>query len=69
VPADARERVFDRFYRLDASRTTAGNGLGLSLARAVIRLHGGTIRLEDNAPGLRAIITLPLARGTTPVTE
>jgi len=62
VPEEARERVFDRFYRLEASRTTPGNGLGLSLARAVIRLHGGDIRLEDNAPGLRAVITLPLLR-------
>jgi signal transduction histidine kinase len=62
VPVEARDRVFDRFYRLEASRTTQGNGLGLSLARAVIGLHGGTIRLEDNAPGLRAIITLPLLR-------
>jgi signal transduction histidine kinase len=60
IPADARERVFDRFVRLEASRTTPGNGLGLSLARAVIRLHGGTVALADNAPGLRAIVALPL---------
>lgn len=62
VPPEARDRVFDRFFRLEASRTTPGNGLGLSLARAVIQLHGGTIRLEDNQPGLRAVITLPVDR-------
>jgi signal transduction histidine kinase len=60
IPAEERERVFDRFYRLEASRTTDGNGLGLSLARAVVRLHGGTITLGDNAPGLVAAVSLPL---------
>ena len=65
IPAAERERVFDRFYRLEASRTTEGNGLGLSLARAVVRLHGGTIALDDNKPGLKAVVTLPLA----PMTE
>jgi signal transduction histidine kinase len=60
IPTDSRDRVFDRFYRLEASRTTPGNGLGLSLARAVIRLHGGAVVLADNAPGLKAIVTLPL---------
>ncbi|WP_229743945.1 sensor histidine kinase [Aliidongia dinghuensis] len=63
IPAAERERVFDRFYRLEASRTTEGNGLGLSLARAVIRLHGGSIALEDNAPGLSAVVSLPLMVG------
>ena len=62
IPAQERERVFDRFYRLEASRTTEGNGLGLSLARAVVRLHGGTITLEDNGPGLRAVVALPMVR-------
>ena len=65
IPAEERERVFDRFYRLEASRTTEGNGLGLSLARAVVRLHGGTITLEDNGPGLRAVVALPLAAEPT----
>ena len=66
IPAEERERVFDRFYRLEASRTTEGNGLGLSLARAVVRLHGGTITLGDNKPGLVATVTLPLAPATAP---
>jgi signal transduction histidine kinase len=60
IPAAEQERVFDRFVRLETSRTTPGNGLGLSLVRAVIQLHGGTVALEDNGPGLRAIVTLPL---------
>jgi len=41
------------------SRSRPGSGLGLSLVAAVARLHGGSIRLEDNAPGLRAVLTLP----------
>jgi len=61
VPADRREAVFDRFVRLEGSRSTPGNGLGLSLVRAVARLHGGEAWLEDNAPGLTAIFTLPMA--------
>ncbi len=53
IPAEARERVLDRFVRLDATRSTPGNGLGLSLVKAVARLHGATLRLGDNAPGLK----------------
>jgi len=55
-----RGRVLDRFVRLESARTRPGFGLGLSLAAAVARLHGGALRLEDNHPGLRAILTLPL---------
>ena len=47
-----REKVFDRFYRTEKSRTTAGSGLGLSLVKAALALHHGTIELEDNRPGL-----------------
>ena len=65
VPADRREAVFDRFVRLEGSRSTPGNGLGLSLVRAVARLHGGEAWLEDNAPGLKALITLPMADSRT----
>jgi signal transduction histidine kinase len=60
IPAAEHDRVFDRFVRLETSRTTPGNGLGLSLARAVIQLHGGKVVLEDNGPGLRAVVSLPL---------
>ena len=53
VPASDRERVLGRFVRLEASRSEPGSGLGLSLVAAVARLHGGSLRLEDNEPGLR----------------
>jgi signal transduction histidine kinase len=56
IPAADRSRVLDRFVRLDASRTTPGNGLGLALVAAIIRLHGATLDLEDNEPGLRVTI-------------
>ena len=59
APQD-RERALQRFVRLEKSRSRPGSGLGLSLVAAVARLHGGTIRLEDNAPGLKAVLTLPM---------
>jgi signal transduction histidine kinase len=60
VPVADRERVLDRFVRLEASRSEPGSGLGLSLVAAVARLHGGTLRLEDNEPGLRVVLALPV---------
>ena len=59
ISAADRERVLKRFVRLEASRTRPGTGLGLSLVAAVARLHGGGVRLEDNKPGLRAVLILP----------
>ncbi|MCB1539310.1 MAG: HAMP domain-containing histidine kinase [Rhodoblastus sp.] len=59
VPPADRDRVLDRFVRLEASRTLPGSGLGLSLAAAIARLHDGALRLEDNAPGLRAVLEIP----------
>ena len=56
-----RGRVVERFVRLEQSRSEPGSGLGLSLAAAVARLHGGELKLEDNHPGLRSIIALPRA--------
>lgn len=53
IPAEERENVLRRFYRLDASRNTPGSGLGLSLVAAVARLHGAKLELSDNAPGLQ----------------
>ncbi|MEQ8746914.1 HAMP domain-containing sensor histidine kinase [Pyruvatibacter sp.] len=58
IDTDDRERVLGRFVRLEQSRNTPGSGLGLSLVNAVARLHGGDVRLEDNQPGLRAVISL-----------
>ncbi len=52
IPADQYEHVFKRFYRLEHSRYTPGNGLGLSLVAAVARLHGARIEMLDNSPGL-----------------
>jgi two-component system osmolarity sensor histidine kinase EnvZ len=63
IPLEQREEVFRPFYRLDASRNlaTGGVGLGLTIARDVVRAHGGEIRLEDSPlGGLRARITLPV---------
>ncbi len=54
IPESEREKVKERFYRLDKSRSTAGSGLGLSLVAAVMRLHGGTFELTDAQPGLKA---------------
>lgn len=59
IPVEDRKRVIERFVRLDASRTETGSGLGLSLVDAVTRLHGGTFSIEDNAPGVRAVMDLP----------
>ena len=53
IPADEHQNVFKRFYRLETSRHTPGNGLGLSLVAAVARLHGAQIEMLDNHPGLR----------------
>jgi signal transduction histidine kinase len=58
IPPEDRERVLERFVRLEKSRTEPGSGLGLSLVAAVARLHRGSFRIEDNAPGVRAIIDL-----------
>ncbi|MGA2816762.1 MAG: ATP-binding protein [Xanthobacteraceae bacterium] len=61
IPDADRGRVVERFVRLEQSRSQPGSGLGLSLASAVARLHGGELRLEDNHPGLKSVIALPRA--------
>lgn len=60
VPDTERVRVLSRFVRLEESRSEPGSGLGLSLVAAVARLHGGKLRLEDNEPGLRVVLSLPM---------
>ena len=57
--------MFRRFHRLDQSRGSGGNGLGLSLVAAVVAMHDGEIELQSNHPGLRALITLPLGEKMT----
>ncbi len=59
IPETDRARVVERFVRLEQSRSKPGSGLGLSLASAVARLHGGELILADNQPGLKSVIALP----------
>ena len=59
IPIHERQHVFKRFYRLERSRRTEGNGLGLSLVAAVARLHGANIDMEDAAPGLKVRLRFP----------
>ena len=59
VPANARDKLFDRFFRLERSRTTPGTGLGLSLVKAIAVLHSARIEVSDNQPGLRIEIVFP----------
>jgi len=66
IPDSDRGRVVERFVRLEQSRSEPGSGLGLSLASAVARLHGGELKLEDNHPGLRSTIALPRAGPARP---
>ncbi len=56
IPEAESERVFQRLYRLDKSRHSEGFGLGLSIVKAIINLHKGQIQLQDNLPGLKAIV-------------
>lgn len=62
IPEADRERALKRFVRLEASRSQPGSGLGLSLVAAVARMHAGGVRLEDNSPGLRVVLSLPLSQ-------
>ena len=59
IPPEDRARATERFFRGETARSTPGSGLGLSLVQAVAVLHGGTLRLDDNKPGLRAVMVLP----------
>ena len=66
IPEALRERVFDPFFRLEASRSrdTGGSGLGLAVVRSIVQRHDGTIGLEDRpGSGLRVRVTLPLGGG------
>ena len=66
IPEVDRTRAVERFVRLEQSRSQPGSGLGLSLANAVARLHGGELRLEDNTPGLRSVLALPRGVSAAP---
>ncbi len=64
IPAHERENVLRPFYRLEASRTTEGSGLGLSLVAAIAKRHHAKLSLTDNAPGLRVAVEFPLYGAT-----
>ncbi|WP_283138357.1 DUF4153 domain-containing protein [Rhizohabitans arisaemae] len=75
IPADDRQRVFERFSRLDAGRAVdaGGSGLGLAITREIVELHGGSIRVDgDHSAGCRILVDLPErttvneVSGTTP---
>ncbi len=61
IPAEQHKRVLQRFTRLDSARSSSGSGLGLSLVSAVAGLHGGSLTLEDNQPGLSISLSIPLS--------
>ena len=65
IPAEKLERIFDKFYRVDASRSssTGGAGLGLAIAKEIVCLHGGSIRAESEEGKTRFLVVLPLKRG------
>ncbi len=64
IPSEYREKVLQRFFRVEKSRTTSGNGLGLSMVAATIALHQGTIewydtRKHESLPGLKFVVVFP----------
>ncbi len=67
IPVDERERVFERFVRLDDARArdTGGSGLGLAIVREIVAAHGGSVHVDSGAgePGTRMVVTLPAAVG------
>ncbi|MEM9189851.1 MAG: HAMP domain-containing sensor histidine kinase [Myxococcota bacterium] len=63
VPVELRGLIFERFFRLDASRETPGNGLGLSLVKAICELHDGEIRIAPSSVGTTLETLLPRASG------
>jgi signal transduction histidine kinase len=68
IPEGELERVFDRYARLDEARDrdSGGTGLGLPITRELVRRAGGAVRLEDAAPGVRAVVSLPAAEPAAP---
>jgi signal transduction histidine kinase len=66
IPDADRARATERFFRGEQARQTPGSGLGLALVDAVAHLHAGQLALEDAAPGLRAVLTLPTRPAAAP---
>jgi two-component system OmpR family sensor kinase len=70
IPPEARERIFERFSRLESSRATEGSGLGLSIVAAIAEAHGGTVLLSDTpGEGSTFTIRIPLVAGAQPLQE
>jgi signal transduction histidine kinase len=67
IPAALYPKVTEKFFRLERSRSSPGNGLGLSLVSAAVKLHKGDLQFADNASGLIVIIRLPHSPGKTPL--
>ncbi len=65
IPEGERDKVFQRLYRVEKSRTTPGSGLGLSLVKAVADLHGATLALSENGPGLCVTVRFPSSFGSS----
>jgi signal transduction histidine kinase len=65
IPVEMRDKVLQRFVRLENSRTSPGYGLGLSLATAIANLHEAPLSITDNSPGLRVSVRL-VARAKAP---
>jgi signal transduction histidine kinase len=59
VQISERDRIFERFYRIDSARATPGDGLGLSLVAAIAGLHDAKVFALDNEPGLKIVVDLP----------
>lgn len=66
IASEFHDKVFEKFFRLERSRNTKGNGLGLSMVAAVARIHNAVITLEDNEPGLKVVLTFPSESSNAP---
>lgn len=62
IPFEERERIFDKFYRLNTTKTISGTGLGLTICKTIVEAHGGRIRIDDNpSGGVVFVVTLPIS--------
>ncbi|NBO19399.1 MAG: hypothetical protein EBV03_09275, partial [Proteobacteria bacterium] len=64
IPAEFHDKVFEKFFRMEQSRNTRGNGLGLSLVAAIARIHNASITLRQGQPGLIVCFSFPQVANT-----